>query len=378
MDCAGDLAREGVPHLRVPARNADRKLRALQFSKDETHTVRFPDRTRSFLTRQVLPRVASAVPAQVLHAISGTRLIVPYWHMVNDEQIPHVKHLYTYRNVRQFQKDIDFFVTHYSPVTLKEVLQHLAGKCRLPRRCVLLTFDDGFREMYDTVAPILKAKGISAVFFLCSGFVDNADMAHHCKLSLLVDRLSRCANGTTENGVRRILEQNGLKGDRLELQVLSIRYSQKHVIPELAAACDYDFGDYLSSYKPYLTSEQVRRLLDQGFFIGAHSVDHPLYAELPFKEQIRQTVESMRFMVEHFELNYRAFAFPHSDAGVRVEFFNELRGKRQLQVSFGTAGMRRHFVPWNLERFSMENSSFPAVRIVRMNYLRGLHRQIFA
>jgi hypothetical protein len=109
-----------------------------------------------------------------------------------------------------------------------------------------------------------------------------------------------------------------------------------------------------------------------------NSIPHPLYAELPVEEQTRQTVESIRFLVERFDLDHRAFAFPHSDAGVREEFFKEMRHKRQLEVSFGTAGMRRHFFRWNLERFSMENSSLAAAQIVRMNYLRGLRRRMFS
>jgi len=109
-----------------------------------------------------------------------------------------------------------------------------------------------------------------------------------------------------------------------------------------------------------------------------NSIPHPLYAELPLEEQTRQTVESIRFLVERFDLDHRAFSFPHSDAGVRAEFFNEMRDTWQLQVSFGTAGMRRHFFPRNLERFSMENSLLPPAQIIRMNYLRGLLSRMFA
>ncbi len=38
--------------------------------------------------------------------------------------------------------------------------------------------------------------------------------------------------------------------------------------------------------------------------------------------------------MEHFDLDHRAFAFPHSDADVRAEFFKEMRDTWQLQVSF--------------------------------------------
>jgi peptidoglycan/xylan/chitin deacetylase (PgdA/CDA1 family) len=298
--------------------------------------------------------------------------------MVSDEQVPHVKHLYRYRDIRQFTKDLDFFLANYEPVTMHDLLQHLDGNRSLPKRCFLLTFDDGFREMHDVVAPILKAKGVPATFFLTTGFIDNVDMAHHCKFSLLVEHLAEVSSANLKANVQQILAENRVVGESIESQMVSIRYAQRHLATEMARVCKYDFGQYLAARQPYLNSDQISSLLKQGFSIGAHSVDHPLYADLPLKEQIRQTVESIRFLVEHFELHYRAFAFPHSDAGVRKEFFKEMRDKGQLEVSFGTAGMHRHFFPRNLERFSMENSSLAAAQIVRMNCLRGLRSRMFA
>jgi len=327
---------------------------------------------------RILPTLLSSVPIPLSPAILGTPLVIPYYHMVSDEQVPHVKHLYRYRDIRQFTKNLDFFLAHYEPVTLHDLLQHLDGNRSLPRRCFLLTFDDGFREMHDVVAPILKAKGVPATFFLTTGFIDNVNMAHHCKLSLLVEHLAEISSPNLKANVQQILAENRVVGGSIESQMVSIRYAQRHLATEIARVCEYDFGQYLAARQPYLTSEQIRSLLKQGFSIGAHSVDHPLYADLPLKEQIRQTVESIRFLVEHFALDYRAFAFPHSDAGVREEFFKEMRDKGQLEVSFGTAGMDRHFFPWNLERFRMENSSLSAAQIVRMNCLRGLRSRMFA
>ena len=327
---------------------------------------------------RILPTLLSSVPIPFSPPILGTPLVIPYYHMVSDEEVPHVKHLYRYRNVRQFTNDVDFFLSHYKPVTLDDLLQHLDGNSSLPKRSFLLTFDDGFREMHDVVAPILKAKGVPATFFLTTGFIDNVDMAHHCKFSLLVEHLAKTSNSDIEMQVQQILAEGRTVRASIQSQMVSTRYAQRHLATEIARVCEYDFGQYLAARQPYLNSDQIRSLLKQGFSIGAHSVDHPLYADLSLKEQTRQTVESIRFLVKHFEFDHRVFAFPHSDAGVGEEFFKQMRDKRLVEISFGTAGMRRHFFHWNLERFSMENSSLPAAQIVRMNYLRGLRWRMFA
>ena len=48
----------------------------------------------------------------------------------------------------------------------------LEGKMLLPERAVILTFDDGHREHYTTVLPLLKKYNLKAVFFIISGKAD--------------------------------------------------------------------------------------------------------------------------------------------------------------------------------------------------------------
>ena len=81
---------------------------------------------------RILPTLLSSVPIPLSSAILGIPLVIPYYHMVSDEQVPHVKHLYRYRKIRQFTKDLDFFLAHYEPVTLNDLLEHLMGIDRCP------------------------------------------------------------------------------------------------------------------------------------------------------------------------------------------------------------------------------------------------------
>jgi peptidoglycan/xylan/chitin deacetylase (PgdA/CDA1 family) len=54
-------------------------------------------------------------------------------------------------------------------VDANEFLRFLHGQGGLPRRPLLLTFDDGYTGMLDIVLPILEEKGIPAVMFAVSG-----------------------------------------------------------------------------------------------------------------------------------------------------------------------------------------------------------------
>jgi len=45
-----------------------------------------------------------------------------------------------------------------------------------PRKCVLLTFDDGFADNYVYAFPLLKKYGMKAMIFIATDFIDDADV----------------------------------------------------------------------------------------------------------------------------------------------------------------------------------------------------------
>jgi peptidoglycan/xylan/chitin deacetylase (PgdA/CDA1 family) len=327
---------------------------------------------KAFAKRLVWHAFRSVIPFQIWPVLSRVSLVVPYYHMVSNDHIAHVRHLYRFRNVAEFESDLDFLLRRFVSMELEDIVAMLNGKGQLSQRCFHLTFDDGFREMYEVVAPILSRKGIPATFFLNTAFLDQQGMAHHNKISLLIDCMQRQLPSDALRKIEALLPP-AKAGESLKSRLLSIRHADKWIVEAIAIIAEVDFNEYLSTARPYLSSEQVRGLLKQGFSIGAHSIDHPLYADLPLKEQIRQTRVSVDFIESRFGVHTRAFAFPYTDAGVRPEFFDAMLTTGVLDASFGTGRLVRHFHPRNIERFSMENCSDTAEAIVAREYARAVY-----
>jgi peptidoglycan/xylan/chitin deacetylase (PgdA/CDA1 family) len=308
--------------------------------------------------------------------LSRVSLVVPYYHMVSDTFVPHVSHLYRFRTIAEFTSDLEFLVRHLEPVTLSDIVDALNGTRTLSRSCFHLTFDDGFREMHDIVAPILHRAGVPATFFLNTAFLDGGGLAHHNALSVLLDRIgSRRAplGGAVLKGVESLLPAASSDCATLKARVLSIRYGQKALVRCLAETLDVDLDQYVRETRPYLSSEQIATLLDMGFSIGAHSHDHPLYADLPLSQQVAQTRRSLEVLDTRFGVSPKAFAFPHTDSGVEESFFSAVFSERLLDVSFGTAGLVSHFHPRNIERVSMEKTSAPAADILARQFARATY-----
>jgi peptidoglycan/xylan/chitin deacetylase (PgdA/CDA1 family) len=309
---------------------------------------------------------------------SGVNPLVVYYHLVSDKEVPHVSNLYAFRSVSQFKRDMDVLLRFLSPVSLQDFLLSLDGRQALAKNAFLLTFDDGLMECYEVIAPILKQKGIPATFFLCSAFVDNMELGGDAKKSLLVGMIKNGKLSSADEGkVDALLKNVGIVELDLASALLSVDYGRRVVLDQIAAILGCDFSAYLKTAQPYLTSDQVVELLRTGHAVGAHSINHPRYGDLPLSEQIYQTRESVRFVKERFSLSYGAFAFPNSDANVCKEFFREAFEKSVgVDVCFGNQGLMEDTVTRNIQRAAMEKSWMPAEAILGLSFTRRFVKAI--
>jgi peptidoglycan/xylan/chitin deacetylase (PgdA/CDA1 family) len=245
----------------------------------------------------------------------------------------------------------------------------------LPNGFFLLTFDDGFRESYDIIAPILRRKGVPAVFFITTAFIDNLEMAYDHKLSLIIERFF----GSSPRTISRVSEMIGKAnlGFSACLQSLNrLTYVDCSLIEKIGMALDIDFEAYRQKNHPYLSKDQILRLLSDGFYLGSHSIDHPSYRDIPLAEQLRQTVESLSYLRSVFGLNYGLFAFPRTDGGVRSLFFEKLMQTKVVDITFGNSGLLDDSVSTHMQRMSFEKPPVPVALLLQRQLARRFYRRM--
>ena len=71
-----------------------------------------------------------------------------------------------------FNAQMDYLAANgYHPVDFNDLRLYWDHGVPLPPKPVVLTFDDGYKDIYTTAYPILKAHGFKAVSYVVSGFV---------------------------------------------------------------------------------------------------------------------------------------------------------------------------------------------------------------
>jgi hypothetical protein len=151
-----------------------------------------------------------------------------------------------------------------------------------------------------------------------------------------------------------------------------VKYDHKHLLDEVANVMQIDFKIYLRTVQPYINSTEIRDLINQGFIIGAHSVDHPIFRDLPLEEQLTQALNSLVILNDLYALKYKAFAFPNTDSGVSHEFYDRTHYNGLIDISFGTSDFYKGYCNTNIQRQPMERGKSHA----KLIYKRLLGQEI--
>ncbi len=271
----------------------------------------------------------------------NTPVFQPFYHVVSNEKLPHILN-YNYRNVSQFEKELDFYLKYFSPVSLQE----LVTTKNSDRKIFHLSFDDGLKECFEIIAPVLHRKGVPATFFINTGFVDNQRLFHKYKASLILNRLNETSNPKVEH----YLKERNLSG----FEILKASFLQENILDEAAVLLGLNFNDFLEKQKPYLTTGQILKLKSDGFSIGAHSFSHLEFWGISQEKQIEEIKTSMNWLVENINPKIRAFSFPFTDSGVSLKVFKALRTENICDVTFGTAGIKFDELEYHFQRYPVE------------------------
>lgn len=329
--------------------------------------------------RSLARTAATPLPLPLLTTLSQQKVILPFYHAISDQPPPHLRHVLQTRNTRIFRQDLEWLLRHFEPVEVA-TLEALAAGAPAPRKPLFhLSFDDGLKEVATVIAPLLREMGIPATFFVNTRFIGNRDLFYRFGVSLLLSILEERAAG--EKSLREaseILTSGGIKAPTLREQLLAIDYSHRELLQQVAPRLGVDFGDYLRHQEVYLNEEEIRALIHQGFTVGAHGLDHPLFRQLSHEEQLRQALESTRWLEEQMGVAPLLFSFPFSDEEVPASFFHQVHPPTgKISLTFGISGLKKEAFPRHLHRIPMERGDLPARAILREEYLYFLMKAPF-
>ncbi len=312
--------------------------------------------------RNRLTSMARSLSLERMISWSGQRIVFPFYHTVSKESLPHISHLYRIPKPDEFEKDLDQLLKFFEPLSLGDYLEGKGGK--QGRHSMVLTFDDGLKECHDFVAPLLKEKGIPATFFLNNKFIDNKGLFYRYKASLLIHQVRDDCRAREK--VAAFLK---IDKEQVEASISLIGWNQRALLDALAREAELDYSSYLHNRPVYMSSEEVKDLLEWGFEIGAHSTDHMDFSLLKADEMIEQIRSSIRDLQKRFGIRTSYFSFPFTSDGVPGKVIETLLDNGTATALLGTAGLKRTGRLDYIQRIPMEQYQTSALEALKAEYL---------
>lgn len=202
----------------------------------------------------------------------------------------------------RFEQHLDFLSQRMHPVSVEQVYQAIEGTRGLPKRSVLVTFDDGDRSHIEFALPLMRERGIPGVVFVIAGLLDTNQPTWFDEVKLLA-RNGGKANSlpalSPENLVRALKRLNN--DDRLAA-IKELRNTASILLPST----------------PQLRSEDLAHLESAGMVIGNHSLTHPCLTNCTNEKIQSEVYLSHQILAKALGHSPKSFAYPNGDMDKRV------------------------------------------------------------
>jgi peptidoglycan/xylan/chitin deacetylase (PgdA/CDA1 family) len=223
-------------------------------------------------------------------------------------------------DTEQFEQHVAFLAREYHPIRLRELVAGLQGSAPLPDRAVVLTFDDGYRNNLALAAPILRHHGVPATFFVTTGLIGTNRWMWAYELEHMFHRypLKHLRKSVRHPTIAYLCSQ-GLPSRVAMVACVEYLKSVPHAeLLEVMGQLRERLPVELDPENRFLSWDEVRRLRDDGFEIGAHTETHPILPRLPL-EEVERELAACRDTLER-ELGARSplFAYPNGSTSRAV------------------------------------------------------------
>jgi peptidoglycan/xylan/chitin deacetylase (PgdA/CDA1 family) len=296
--------------------------------------------------------------ARVLGGVTSPRgdaakLTVLLYHRVLPRPDPLVPHE---PDAAEFDAQLACLARVFRVVSLEDGLRKLR-EGTLPARAICITFDDGYRDNIEVAVPVLKRHGLTASFFIATGFLDGGRMMH----DTVIEAVRRLPDGACDLGWIGLGQP--LIGDaasRVALIDEFVRCVKYLPFQERADAC-LRLAQGVKEPLPtdlMMVSDHVRQLVSQGMEVGAHTHNHPILARLSPEEAAAQIVKSRDTLADLLGSTPTLFAYPNGKPNLdygseHVDLVKQAGFSAAVSVSMGTASRTSdhfqipRFIPWD-------------------------------
>tara|TARA_Y100000310_G_C20671149_1_gene810369 strand:+ start:406 stop:1356 length:951 start_codon:yes stop_codon:yes gene_type:complete len=226
----------------------------------------------------------------LLNKLNDDKIRILMYHRINsvdDGFLPWNFDLYV--TPKNFEKQIRYLKRNYNVVSLGEACEFLR-QGNIPKKTVVLTFDDGFMDNYKFAYPILRKYNVPGIFFVVSKTLEDKDVVWLHKYYFL-----------RKKGVKIPLKGN---------VHFNLKYKYPHKEMEKLINESWKEQGFINFINgPYFGEEEIKGM--EGMSFGSHTRSHVAVSKLIDEDKYEEIVGSKKKMENIVKCDH--FAYPFGD-----------------------------------------------------------------
>jgi len=271
----------------------------------------------------------------------------------------------------QFDEQLRYLKTDFDVVgigDLPAVLGKRAG------RSVLITFDDGYRDNYEVAFRQLKSHRLTAGFFVTTGFLDAPRLPWWDEIAWMVRSSHKASIDVTPFAAAPVAfdTPDRERAIRILLRLyktmptaMTERYME--TLASATGSGRYE-GRHIESL--WMTWDMVREMRAHGMWIGGHTVDHTILAQMDADGQRSQIAGCAARLKAELGSPMASFSYPVGGPRAFNQTTRECLRECEVEYAFSYYGGIRGAADWDpydIRRIAVEcDTSFDQFQAITM------------
>jgi peptidoglycan/xylan/chitin deacetylase (PgdA/CDA1 family) len=228
-------------------------------------------------------------------------------------------------------------------ISLYDLCDIYAGKKKLHKKFIVLTFDDGYADNFELAFPILKKHNVPFTIYVSTGLIDRKSILWWYKLDeyLLKHDVLTLSDGTVYDCSDKLKKESVFLSVRekiLTLNADNFLNELNELIPDLISTTD-------NYYQLMMNWNQIKTLSNEPLCtIAAHTVNHLSLKQLSDKKAIAEILEGKIYLEEMIGKKVDHFAYPFGTSFEVSEITKEIASNAEFRtIAVSNGGEMRKF-----------------------------------
>lgn len=259
-----------------------------------------------------------------------------------------------------FKHHLKNIIKNYDVISERDLLD-ISIDGRIPKRCAVITFDDGYIDNYTLAFPILKSLKLPAFFFIPTDAIENRVLGWWDIISYLIKKSKKKDLVVGEKKIP--LENEKQKKYAVAYFIDKMKTTpyekNKNLLETLSYTCGVDIPSTEKQSRQLMTWEQLNEVTEHNITVGSHTHTHRVLSTLNEREQFYELKKSKEILEQRLKRTINSMSYPvggYLHFSDRTKELAEEAGYK-LCFSYETGYNRKKLDAYDIKRIGLSNTN---------------------